>query len=235
MSIDEIPLANGRVTRGVVRKGEYVLRPCCANSPFVHDVLRWLDGKGVSAAPRFIGVAPDGREITSFLEGASPENLGDFNDAQLRAAGKIICTLHGALSDFPGCLPGQTVCHNDLSPCNFMFQNGLPYAAFDWDAACIGNPLGDIAYAAWMWCDIGNAENTPLGVGHKIKALLDAYGLPHEMRSHLIEHMYAQMRRVAASAFAVHTPEWDACGQWAEACEQWLHIHQKEIAIPFSA
>jgi len=225
----EIPLAGGRVTQGVVRRGEYVYRPCCSNASFVHDVLRWLEGKGVSAAPRFIGLADDGREITSFLEGTSPGNLGCFSDAQLQAAGKIIRELHDALFDFPACGAGQTVCHNDLSPCNFMFQNGLPYAVFDWDAARAGDPLDDLAYAAWMWCDIGNADSAPADVGRKIKILPDAYGLPDQARTHLIEHIHAQMRRVAASAFSARTPQWDACGKWAEACAEWLHTHKNEI------
>ena len=85
----EIPLTGGRVTQNVTRKGICVYRPCCANAAFVHRVLRWLEQKQVAAAPRFIGIARDGREITSFLEGAAPDNLGYFGDAQLRAAGKI--------------------------------------------------------------------------------------------------------------------------------------------------
>jgi len=231
--MEEIPLTGGRVTQGVVRKGGYVYRPCCANADFVHRVLRWLERKRCFAAPRFIGIAQDGREVTTYLEGESPDNLGCFNDAQLYAAGQIIRELHDALSDFPAISDaqafGQTVCHNDLSPCNFMFRNGLPYAVFDWDAAQTGDPLDDVAYAAWMWCDIGNADNTPADAGHKIKVLLDAYGLPNKTRARLIEHIHAQMRRVALSAFAAHTPQWDACGQWAEACDKWLYEHQNEI------
>jgi len=227
--VDEIELTGGRVTQGVTRKGDCVYRPCCANSPFVHGVLLWLERKNIILAPRFIGIAPDGREITSFLEGTSPENLGYFSDAQLQAAGKLIRKLHDALSDFPGCAPGQTVCHNDLSPCNFMFQGGLPYAVFDWDAARAGDPLDDVAYAAWMWCNVGDEPSAPADVGRKVKVLLDAYGLPTESRVNLIEHIHAQTRRVAASAYAARTPEWDACARWAEGCGNWLRTHQEKI------
>jgi len=225
----EIPLTGGRVTQNVTRKGDYVYRPRCANSAFVHRVLRWLEQKQVHAAPRFIGIAEDGRGITSFLEGSSPGNLDYFSDAQLHAAGGVIRLLHDALSDFPGCSPGQTVCHNDLSPCNFMFRDGLPYAVFDWDAARFGSPLEDVAYAAWMWCNVGDAPSAPAEVSRKIRVLLDTYELPNEMRPELIDHMHAQMRRVAASAFSAHTPQWDACGQWAQGCGRWLSAHQADI------
>ena len=63
---EEIPLIGGRVTTGVVRKGEYVLKPCCPNSAFVHTVLKWLEQKDVTVAPKFIGILEDGREITTF-------------------------------------------------------------------------------------------------------------------------------------------------------------------------
>jgi len=64
---DEIPLTGGQITQGVVRKGDYVIRPLCPNSNFSHDILKWLDSKNVSVAPKFIGLADDGREIISFL------------------------------------------------------------------------------------------------------------------------------------------------------------------------
>jgi len=225
---EEIPLSGGRVTQGVVRKGETVLRPCCANSPFTHEVLLWLEQKGLAAAPRFLGLSEDGREITSFLEGTSPGDLGDFQEEALCSAGILIRALHDALSDFPGCRDGQTVCHNDLSPCNFMFRDGLPYAVFDWDAAIIGNPLDDLAYALWMWCDIGNHEKTPDAIGAQIKVLLDAYGLPAGDRGSLSARIHGQMQRVAASCDSAERME---CRQWAMHCDRWLAEHQNQIDL----
>jgi hypothetical protein len=46
---EEFALSGGRITQGVVRKGNYVLRPCCPNSDFVHKVLMWLEKKDISA------------------------------------------------------------------------------------------------------------------------------------------------------------------------------------------
>ena len=227
---DEVPLPGGRITKGVVRKGNFVLRPCCSNSNFVHDVLKWLESKDVSTSPRFIGFADDGREIISFLEGISPDDIGCFSDNQLFEAGKIIKKLHSALSDFPGCQNGQTVCHNDLSPCNFMFKNELPYSVFDWDAAAIGDPINDIAYAAWMWCDIGNSENDPNDVGRKIKVILDAYGFCIVQRNSLIAKVHEQMQRVAESLLRFKEGE---SYQWVMNCARWLYKHQEHINLLF--
>jgi len=237
---DEIPLTGGRMTQGVVRKGEYVLRLCCSNSAFVHDVLKWLEIKGVSAAPRFIGLTDDDREITTFLEGVSPTNLSAYKDdyqwrpsySQLIEVGKIIKALHMALSDYPGCPDGQTVCHNDLSPCNFMFINDLPYAVFDWDAALIGDPLDDLAYAAWMWTDLGNDEITPVDIGLTIKTILDSYGLGSAQRSLLIVKMHEQIQRVRKSFSAANiTPT----TQWAYECDQRLYRIQNQVVTCFTS
>ena len=236
---DEIPLTGGRMTQGVVKKGDYVLRPCCLNSAFVHKVLMWLEKKGVSVAPKFIGIADDGREITTFLNGISPKNLGTYNgntqwkptDRQLFEVGKIIKTLHTALFDFPGCVNGQTVCHNDLSPCNFMFINDLPYAVFDWDAADIGNPLDDLAYAAWMWSNLGNDENSPADIGKTINAILDAYGLSKEKRILLDERIHEQIQRVAKSLLAANLiPN----SQWANDVDQRFYKIQNEVILYYA-
>jgi len=224
----EIPLTGGRITQNVTRKGDVVYRPCCSNSGFVHRVLQWLENAGIEAAPRLLGIADDGREMTTFLEGTSPADLGFFNDTQLIAAAKIIRTLHDALSDFPGCKPGQTVCHNDLSPCNIMFDGDIPYAVFDWDAAAIGDPLDDIAYAIWMWCDIGHTleSDGPDIVGQRIRTFLEAYGLEHEKWSLLLNSMCQQMQRVSDSLGASGNTE----GQhWAADCARILKVYEDEL------
>jgi hypothetical protein len=228
---EEIPLSGGRITQGVVRKGNYVLRPCCANSAFVHTVLMWLENKNVSISTRFIGLTDDGREITSFLEGISPDNLGDFNDDQLFEAGNIIKKLHFALSDFPGCLNGQTVCHNDLSPCNFMFRNGLPYAVFDWDAAEIADPINDVAYAVWLWCDIGNNDISPAAIGKKIKIILDAYELCMKKRHSFITEVLKQMQRTASSLQVAKRVD---AYNWANRCIYWLNIYENQIVSHYT-
>jgi len=198
---NEIILTGGRITPNVTRRGDVVYRPCCSNSDFVHRVLQWIEAEQMPFAPRFLGIADDGREMTSFLPGTSPPDLDFFNDIQLTKASKIIRSLHNGLSGFPGCGNNQTVCHNDLSPCNFMFNNDMPYAVFDWDATAIGDPLDDVGYAIWMWCNIGYAfeVRNPDDVARQIKVFVDAYGLKQNDYCLLPEYIYRQMRRVAKS------------------------------------
>ena len=228
MVSEEIALTGGRVTQNVTRKGDIVYRPCCSNSDFVHRVLQWLEAKQIQCTPKFLGIAGDGREMTSFLEGISPPDLDHFNTNQLEEAAKIIRTLHDAASDFPGCGLDQTVCHYDLSPCNFMFQNDLPYAVFDWDAAGIGDPLEDIAYAVWMWCDTGYTleENGPDEVGKQVRTFIEAYGLDRDQWTLLPDAMYRQMRRVAKSLGESNNLEGK---QWAEYCERILRKHENDL------
>ncbi len=64
----EEPLAGGRMTGGIVRRGDRVYRPMGSWSPAVHEFLRHLESAGFAGAPRVLGVQ-DGREILTYLAG----------------------------------------------------------------------------------------------------------------------------------------------------------------------
>lgn len=55
----------------------------------------------------------------------------------------------------------QCILHGDPGAYNTIFQDGLPVALIDWDAAHPGNPIDDLGYMAWTWC-IQSAGNVPL-------------------------------------------------------------------------
>jgi thiamine kinase-like enzyme len=220
----EIPLKGGRITSKVTKKGNYVYRSCCENSMFVHKVLKWLENKDTTIAPHFIGLSGDGREIITFLNGYSPNDLGEFSGKQLYEAGKLIKYLHTLLSDYPACKMGQTVCHNDLSPCNFMFLNKVPYAVFDWDNSHIGDPMDDLAYAVWMWCDIGNEDQTDDKVKAKIKRMIQGYNTKEfDIRNKIIN----QMNRVGNSKFST-MEQTELTKNWTKKCKEWI-ISNEEI------
>ena len=215
--MEEIPLSGGRVTAGVVRAGDTVRRPCCPNSPFVHRVLSFLEEKD-APAPRFLGLDDRGREIISFLPGQVPDNLGYFSEEQLSAAGKLIRTLHDALSDFPDCSPGETVCHRDLSPCNFLFTGGLPAFVIDWDAAMVGNPLDDLAYALWMWLDMGNRGNPPRDTARRAKFLLTQsdeplYSIAEQTGFHDASYLVKVFKRYAGMTPNDYRQHYDSFGR----------------------
>ena len=221
----EILLTGGRITQGVVRIGNHVHRPQCKNARFVHAALEHLAEKEIHCAPRFVGIDAKKREILTYMEGDVPVNLGEYSAEQCAAAAEIIRTLHDALADLPGCPKGATVCHNDLSPCNFVFINDLPTAVIDWDAADFGEPLDDLAYAAWMWLDIGNEENDSARVCEGIRAMLSAYGA--EENAKLCSRMLRQMERVGSGIFPT-AEQTLATRRWTESCRRWMEVFMKE-------
>lgn len=225
---DEIALSGGRVTAGIVRRGDCVLRPTRANSPFVHAVFRHLETKGIAGAPRFHGLDERGREILSYIEGEVPADLGRFEDDQLTAAARLIRRLHDGLCDVPGCAADQIVCHGDLSPCNFVFRAGQPVAVIDWDAAACGNRRDDLAYALWMWLDLGNPDYRADEQRARAARMIAAYGLAEldgdGAASGMNRRIARQMLRVSDSVFA-SPQQTEATRAWALSCLSWLQQH----------
>lgn len=219
--MEEELLTGGRVTAQVVRRGEHVHRTPCRNAAFVHRVLAFLEGQGAEGVPRFRGMDSQGREVLTFLPGTVPPDLGAFSREQCCRAMALVRRLHRALEAFPGCPPGMTVCHNDLSPCNFVFAGQEPVGVIDWDAAAIGHPLDDVAYALWLWLDMGSEENSFSQVRDRMEAMLDAYGAAPEDRPGLGKRIRRQMERVGQSVFPTQQ-QTDATRQWAARCQAWL-------------
>lgn len=219
--MEEEILTGGRVTAQVVRRGEFVHRTPCKNAAFVHQVLEFLEAGGVEGVPRYRGLDQQGREVLTFLPGQVPPDLGFFTQAQCCQAVERMKAFHSCLRDFPGCPPGWTVCHNDLSPCNYVFQEGRPVGIIDWDAAAFGHPLDDLAYALWLWLDLGNEEYSYATVRQRMDVMLDAYGVAAGERPGMGERIHRQMERVAQSVFP--TPQQTAAtSQWARRSQAWL-------------
>jgi hypothetical protein len=155
MSVEEVRLAGGRTTSGVVRVGDTIRRPLKASSPFVHELLGHLDSRGFKGAPRFLGIDAREREILSFIPGYVPSELGEFSDAHVASAARLLRALHDATMDCTLRGSGEVVCHGDASPCNCVFVDCVPTAFIDFDAAHAGARRDDVGYAAWLWLDIG--------------------------------------------------------------------------------
>jgi hypothetical protein len=49
----------GRVTSGIVRRGDRLLRPMGPWSPAVHEYLRYLEAAGFEGSPRVLGTEGD--------------------------------------------------------------------------------------------------------------------------------------------------------------------------------
>src|SRR5215469_4155950 len=64
----EVAVSGGRMTSGMARRGDRLLRPMGPWSPAVHEYLRYLEAAGFDGAPRVLGIEGD-REVLTFLVG----------------------------------------------------------------------------------------------------------------------------------------------------------------------
>lgn len=170
----EQTLTGGNVSE-VVRVGNTVRRPAQPWTPAVHRLLAHLAAAGYSHAPRAHGLDGHGREVLDDL----PGRMGGFpydpwllNDDGLDAVIISITAFHDAtagsdLLDEPGWqamvpvdLPREVICHGDLAPYNLVLRDdagndcdGSPAVAgwIDFDTACPGPRLWDLAYAAYTF------------------------------------------------------------------------------------
>lgn len=225
----EIPLAGGRITEGVVRVGDTVRRPVGPHSPFVHQLLRHLEDVGSDAAPRLLGTDTKGREILSFQHGEARSEFRarDWSPAQITAAAQLLRRLHDATAGTPIAGGEETVCHNDFSPLNVAFVDGLPVSAFDFDQASPGPRTRDLAYASWLWllgADIEGPLDRQLAL---LRTFLDVYGLWDEGRRGFGGRIVARVeaeRDFHARAGRVTGPE-----SWLHHEIAWLRDHADAI------
>jgi hypothetical protein len=218
----EVALKGGLATVGVVRVGDTVRRPVTEKSPFVHDVLRYLEFRKFDRAPRFLGIDEKGREILTYVSGSVPRELGGFRREQWVAGAKLLRLLHDATVDCELRGDREVVCHGDPSPCNYVFRDGMPFGLIDFDLAHPGKRQEDVGYAAWMWLDIGNDELAPEEQGLKLVDFVAAYDAAATWNP-LELVLLAQYELVARS----HLPR--GAGEWAQACIDWTERNREGI------
>lgn len=217
----EVPLIGGRVTAGVVRVENTVRRPAMANSNFVRRLLDHLAARNFEGAPSFLGTDERGRDIFAFIDGEVPSELSHYDDETLRAAASLIRRFHDLSAELVATPAAQAVgieviCHNDLSPCNFVFRAGVPSAMIDFDAAAPGSRLHDLGYAAWLWLDLGSPAVTASEQKRRLAVFVDTYGMyrPDSILSAALERqaiLVAKAHRIGDLAMA----------QWATECFEW--------------
>ena len=224
----EVALSGGRITAGVVRVDREVRRPVGPYSAFVHLVLQELERAGFDGAPRFLGIDERGRERLSYLPGWVAPDLahGDWRDEQLGAAAELVRRFHEALGQSELSRGAETVCHNDLGPCNSIHIDGMPRAFIDWDTAWPGPRIIDLAHAVWRWVIISDTEELPLEEqARRVGLMRDAYGGVD--RSGLLDAVVANQDRVIESA--------DSRGDWASSTwhrgeRAWFAAHRAAFA-----
>ncbi|MEV8118460.1 aminoglycoside phosphotransferase family protein [Streptomyces xiamenensis] len=147
--------------RRVVCVGDTVRRPVHPWTPAVHALLRYLEEAGFPYSPRVRGMDDEGREILTYLDGASgPAGwAGVVGDRGLIAFARLLRAYHDAVVGFRlpeglswctaenGPSDGEVVCHGDFGPWNVVWRGADPVGILDWDYARPAERLHDIAYA----------------------------------------------------------------------------------------
>lgn len=181
---DRLPGGN---VGGAVRIGPTVRRPTGPWTPAVHALLGHLADRGLDAVPRVLGFDERGREVLSYAEGRASEHFGELaSDAVVHAIGAWLARYHAAVADFVppsgsvwrtvdrGVEPGEIVCHSDVAPYNVVVVDDRIVAVIDWDMACPGTRLQDLAYAAWN-CVPLNAGSADDESARRLLLLCDGY------------------------------------------------------------
>lgn len=204
---DEVSL--GGNLNDAVRVGDTVRRRAGPWTPAVHALLHFLEREAFDA-PRVIGMDDKGREVLRYIEGdahaGNPVPLPDsaFREDHMIAAARLLRRYHDVVARFrppPDALwrlvapePHELICHNDWSPWNALYRDGIFALTLDWDLAGPGPRLWDIANAAYSWSPlISGATAVPRlpERARRLRVFCDAYGL--EDRSGLIAAMRARL------------------------------------------
>lgn len=169
--MEEMRLPGGNAGGAVLVDGT-VRRAGGPWSTTVHALLHHLETKGFGGAPRALGFDSQGREMLSYLPGAT---VGDDNpwpawvhsDRALEQVGDWLRRYHLAVTDFippEGAhwrmadrpwQPGDVVGHNDAAPYNAVWRTGAGEGALagfiDWDFAAPCAPIFDLSFVVFSW------------------------------------------------------------------------------------
>ena len=203
----ETPLAGGDVTDGIVRIGGTVRRPRGPWSDSVASYLVHLERVGFEAAPRYLGVDEQGRDILEYVPGDVPSQpvveTWAATESVLSAIALLLKRLHLASASFvapvdacwfgddlevelPAELPPaprpEIVSHFDVTPQNVVFRSGQPVALIDFDLTRPGTRLQDVINTAMWWVPLFPPEDRDpaLAVGDvptRLSTFVDGYGL----------------------------------------------------------
>ena len=192
---EEVILAGGAVTDGVVRVGETVRRPAAFGNQLMRDVLVHLERAGFDAAPRWLGFDEQGRDVLTWIEGETFTDrsqmhpyIGDppvriaFADEQVAAAMRLLRRYHDTFGD-------DVICHGDFGPWNLVWREGMPFAVIDFDAVYRGAPADDVGYALRMFLGFGFAAAEPAELVRRTRSALAAYGAEFDVPA-LLEREY---------------------------------------------
>ncbi|WP_245277557.1 phosphotransferase [Rhizobium leguminosarum] len=111
----------------------------------------------------------------------------------------------------------EVACHNDLSPCNFVFRAGRPAAIIDFDSASPGPRMHDLGYAVWMWLDLGDDEIQPDLQRRRLTVFCRAYDANLDL-SRVVDFIVLRQRILIAQGRRIGDAPME---RWAANCLEW--------------
>jgi hypothetical protein len=213
---DEEVLAGGNMT-AVVRVGDTVRRTAGPWTPTIHALMRHVRAAGFKLIPEPLGLDERGREVISFLTGATatyPLPAFAWSDATLSAVARTLRAFHDATVGFtapadgrwqwPAHEPRQVICHNDFAPYNLLFQDEQLTGVIDMDLASPGPRVWDMAYTAYRFVPLTAPDNPDApfpGTDAQRRRLADfcaAYGDPAITSADVLSSAAAKLRELVA-------------------------------------
>ena len=148
-----------------------------------------------------------------------------ISDETLVAAARLIRAYHDATAGSALAGEDEVVCHNDLSPCNFVFRDGKPVGIIDFDAAAPGVRLRDIGYAIFLWLNVGTEGLPPPEQARRIELFCNAYGIEPdaEMIDAIIDAVGANIERLRADQRSADAEWWKTQLDWITQRRTELH------------
>ncbi|MDY0909828.1 phosphotransferase [Microbacterium sp. CFBP9034] len=178
----------------VVRSGDTVRRVAGPWTEAVHALLDVLQASGVAGAPRALGLDERGREVLTYLPGDvladAPPDV-QWSENALHDAGRLLRRIHDASVELVGAgdlawrsprrEPAEVICHNDFANYNLIVRDGVLVGVIDFDFAGPGSRVWDLAYLAYRLVPFAEdaADAVALDRGHRLQALIDAYGVAY--------------------------------------------------------
>lgn len=220
-------LYGGRSTKGVVKVGDTVRRPHKRESDYANQVLVFLEEMKFLPAPCYLGQDKQKRHVYTYIDGYVPDEIGFTTNKQLIQFVKIVRQFHDLSVLFPKNTK-EVLCHNDLSPCNTVFQNDIPIGIIDWDSVSEGERWEDLTYIFWLWINIGSHNRVTKTILEQINGALKAYGADDNTRMDFSDKLLWRMNKVINDMPPENYQYMRTC-EWVEFSKLWVNKSKNEI------
>ena len=189
----------GGTMNHVIKNGDTVHRQVKGHV-LLHLYLQFLEEKGMTGVPRFLGLDEQGREMLSYIQGETAESGLGFDppclhsDQAICEMARFMRKLHDISVDFvPMAIKGgwtnpqlseekyETICHGDAAIWNFTVVKERIAGLFDFDQACPGTRAWDLTItlfsAVLVSCYDYEPSKHEADTQRRIRLFFEAYGM----------------------------------------------------------